>query len=96
VSRKLERQLNELKEVVRRQGLLNSAPVYCREGQQPDGVDAERLVIIRRVYVDPPERGEETLPSWEAAEPEKSKPKPKGVDGSINYQPVGANHRPIP
>lgn len=41
--------------------LLNQGPVYCREGEEPkDGA-----VIIRRIFIDPIERGEELLPSNE-------------------------------
>ena len=60
---KLERQLNELKEIVRRQGLLISTPVYLRDGAPiPDGIDVGRIVYIKRVLIDPLEREEERLP----------------------------------
>jgi hypothetical protein len=84
VSRKLERQLNELKEVVRRQGLLNSAPVYCRE--EREDVDPERLVIVKRVYVDPPERGEMEIPII-VSEPDTVKA--KGFYPPLEYSAPG-------
>jgi hypothetical protein len=84
---KLERQLNELKEYVRRQGLLNSAPVYCRDGTEgPDGIDPERLVVIRRVFVDPPPHEDVEIPAAPASVPEAPI---KGFDGQLTYPKLG-------
>ena len=46
------------------QALLSQSegPIYCREGQEPKDIDPERLVVIRREYVKPPERPDLTLP----------------------------------
>jgi hypothetical protein len=43
----------------------NQGPVYCREGNEPEGIDPERLVIIKRQYVAPPERDAIDLPPVE-------------------------------
>jgi hypothetical protein len=38
-------------------------PIYLRDGEAfADGIDPERVVFIRRQYVDPPEREQDALP----------------------------------
>jgi hypothetical protein len=62
----------------------DTSPVYCREGSEPEGVDPERVVIIRRTYVDPPEREAEQLPEMAAEEAVPSK-----FDQPLNYPILG-------
>lgn len=40
----------------------NQGPVYCREGNEPEGIDPERLVIIKRQYVAPAREGRHRPP----------------------------------
>ena len=45
-------------------------PVYLREGEPvPEGLEPERVVYIRRVYIDPAERPAEELPEIVEASP---------------------------
>ena len=44
-----------------------SASMYCRPGQEPQGVDPSRLVVVTRIYVAPPERDEVNLPRSQAS-----------------------------
>ena len=52
-------------------------PPFFRDGQSiPEGIDVARVVFIRRVLIDPLERGEEQLPEMpieDEAEPERVK-----------------------
>ena len=58
---RLERLAQELLET-------DQSPVYLREGAEiPDGVAPERVVTIKRVFIDPPEQPQEQLP--EVVEP---------------------------
>jgi len=44
----------------------NQGPVYLREETSaPEAIAPERIVWIKRVFIDPPERGEEELPQAE-------------------------------
>jgi hypothetical protein len=64
-----------------------------REGEAvPENVDPARVVWIKRTYVDPPERGEETLPEGpqEAAGNVfgADRKRPERFNRPIEYQPV--------
>jgi hypothetical protein len=59
----LAAQVAELRKLVEAR-FGNAGPLYLRDGEPiPDGVDAERVVFIKRVFVEPPERDEEPLPA---------------------------------
>ena len=65
----------------------DTSPVYCR--QECEGVDPERLVIIRRTYIDPPERGEQQLPEVPAVQSESEPEREKGFDRPLVYPNLG-------
>ena len=52
-----------------REDTARHLPLFLREGDSiPDGIDPARIIWIKRVYVDPPERAEEALPETQPAE----------------------------
>jgi hypothetical protein len=65
----------------------DTSPVYCREGEEPEDVAPERLVIIKRVLIDPPEREEEQLPEMQV-EPEAER-KPRNFDRPLPTPNLG-------
>jgi hypothetical protein len=64
------RRLDKLERLVRERTQPDTHPLYFREGQTiPEVVDPARVIYIKRVLIDPPEREPEDLPEL-AAEPE--------------------------
>jgi hypothetical protein len=54
-----------------------AAPVYLRDGSEvPADVDADRVVWIKRVLLDPPDHPDEDLPEITEASPAIEKPQP--------------------
>jgi hypothetical protein len=65
----LTKRLDRLERLIRERTQLDTSPLYLREGQTvAEGVDPERVIYIKREYIDPPDRGEEELPQVAAAE----------------------------
>jgi|SRR5689334_4434931 len=66
-TKSLAREVAELRKLVEER-VGNTGPVYLRDGDAiPQKVDPERVVWIKRTFIDPPERPEEPLPAQEAA-----------------------------
>jgi len=57
----------------------DTSPLFLRDGQSTDGIDQSRIVFIKRVLIDPPERDQEQLPEM-AIEPEIEPELKKGFD----------------
>ena len=58
----LTKRLDRLERLLRERTAASTAPLYLRDGDPvPEGVDPERVVWIKRTFVDPPERAEEEL-----------------------------------
>jgi hypothetical protein len=88
VASNLAKRLDRLERLAGALLSTNQGPVYCREGEEPEGVAIERLVCITRSYVSPPERDELVLTEEEAPieEPKRAKPeRPK----PLSYPKVG-------
>ena len=52
-----------MERLIRERTQASTHPLYFREGDSiPDELDPDRVIFIKRVYVDPPEREEELLP----------------------------------
>ena len=63
MARSLASRLDRLERLAEQVLNQHQGPVYLREGSAiPDEVAPERVVTIKRVYVDPPERPQEHLP----------------------------------
>jgi hypothetical protein len=63
-------------------------PVYLREGETiPEGVAPERVVYIKRVFIDPPEQPIEELP--EITEPSPAINRPSSFNRPLVYPPLG-------
>ena len=61
----------------------DTSPLYLRDGQTiADGIDPARVIFIKRVLIEPPEREQEELPEL-AAEPEAEGKPPRNFDQSI-------------
>lgn len=59
----LTKRLDRLERLLRERTAASTAPLYLRDGDPvPDGVDPERVVWIKRVFIEPPER-EDELPA---------------------------------
>ena len=83
MARNIAQRLDRLERLASALLASDTSPVYAR-GEVED-VDPERLVIIRRTYIDPPERGEEQLPEMPTVQ-SQSEPEPvKGFDRPLVY-----------
>jgi hypothetical protein len=76
MARNIAQRLDRLERLASALLARDTSPVYARG--EVEGVDPERLVIIRRTYIDPPERGEEQLLEMP---PVQSQPEPEPVKG---------------
>ena len=64
------RRLDKLERIVRERMQPDTSPLYLRDGQTiADGIDPARVIFIKRVLIEPPEREQEELPELQA-EPE--------------------------
>jgi hypothetical protein len=70
----LAKQVQELRRLFEVRGAVDA--VYCREA--PEGVPPERVILVKRVFIDPPVQPQEQLP--EVVEPspaiERASPPP--------------------
>jgi hypothetical protein len=72
----------------REQKLRLTAPLYLRDGDQPPGdIDPERIIWIRRVYVDEPDREEEKPLVQERAPAPAADPSPRWMP--LDYPDLG-------
>jgi hypothetical protein len=60
----LTKRLDRLERLLRERTAASTSPLYLRDGDAiPDGIAPERIVWIKRTFVDPPERPEDELPA---------------------------------
>ena len=60
----LTKRLDRLERLLRERTAASTAPLYLRDGDPvPEGVDPERVVWIKRTFVEPPARVEDELPA---------------------------------
>jgi hypothetical protein len=67
----------------------DTSPLYLREGQEiAEGIDPARVIYIKRVLIDPPEREQEDLPGL-AAESEFERQPIKNFDQPLRLPNLG-------
>jgi len=67
----------------------DTSPLYLRDGQTiADGIDPARVIFIKRVLIEPPERRQEELPEL-AAEPESEGKPPRNFAQPIRMPNPG-------
>jgi hypothetical protein len=91
VASNLTKRLDKIERLIRERKLLDTSPLYLRDGDQmiPEGIDPERVVWIKRTFIDPPERadGDDELP---VAEPQTaSRESPPTRREPIEYPDLG-------
>ena len=58
----LAKRLDRLERLIRERTQPDTSPLYFREGDSiPEEIAPERVIFIKRVLIDPPEREEEEL-----------------------------------
>ncbi|MGI8853699.1 MAG: hypothetical protein ACR2GC_10530 [Methyloceanibacter sp.] len=69
--------MDRLERLVRERTAASTSPLYLRDGEPvPEGVDPDRVIFVKRVLIDPPEREPEELPEIQAdAPPQVTAPK---------------------
>jgi hypothetical protein len=89
VASNLGRRLDKLERLVRERMQTDTSPLYFREGQEiAEGIDPARVIYIKRVLIDPPEREQEDLPEL-AAEPEVERQPIKNFDQPLRMPNLG-------
>jgi UDP-glucose 6-dehydrogenase len=77
MARNLAQRLDRLERLAAELLNTNQGPIYLREGQAiPDGIAPERVVTIKRVFLDPPEHAAEELPATIESSPAIERPSP--------------------
>ena len=85
----LGRRLDKLERLVRERMQPDTSPLYLREGQTiAESSDPGRVIFIKRVLIDPPEREQEELPEMQA-EPEVERKPPRNFDQPIRMPNLG-------
>ena len=73
----LAKQVAELRRAIEARSSANNTPVYLRDGEAiPDEINPERVVTIKRVFLDPPEMPAEELPESTEPSPAIERPSP--------------------
>jgi hypothetical protein len=71
----LTRRLDRIERQIRDLTAADTAPLYLREEEAiPEGVAPERVVTIKRVFVDPPDLPAEALPETTEPSPAIERP----------------------
>jgi len=92
VASNLGRRLDKLERLVRERMQPDTSPLYLREGQEiAEGIDPARVIYIKRVLIDPPEREQEDLPELAEQEdlPELA------AESEIERQPIKNFDQPL-
>jgi hypothetical protein len=83
------RRLDKLERLIRERIQPDTSPLYFREGASiPEEIARERMIFIKRVLIDPPQREQEELPEM-AAEPELERRPPRNFDQPIHMPELG-------
>jgi hypothetical protein len=89
MARNTAQRLDRIERLIRERMQPDTSPLFLRDGQPiPDGIDASRIVFIKRVLIDPPERDEDDHPQM-AIEPELEPQPKKGFDRLLEYPKHG-------
>jgi hypothetical protein len=83
------RRLDKLERLIRERIEPDTSPLYFREGHSiPEEIAPERVVLIKRVLIDPPEREQEELPEMQVEPEIEHKPK-RNFDRPIQMPNLG-------
>ena len=86
IAQKLDRLERLAQEVLSRK----EAPIYLRDGAElPADIDADRVVWIKRVLLDPPDQPEEQLPEITEATPAIEQASPPEFHHKLNEPELG-------
>jgi hypothetical protein len=81
----LHRRLDRLERLIRERFSADSSPIYLRPDEPiPEEVDPQRVIWVKRDYIDPPQRVEEELPKMDAP---VSSPPIERFQRKFEYQP---------
>jgi len=84
----LAKRLDRLERLIRERTQPDTSPLYFREGDSiPEEIAPERVIFIKRVLIDPPEREEEELPEMQA-EAKVESTAPANFDRPLRYPNV--------
>ena len=84
----LAKRLDRLERLIRERTQPDTSPLYFREGESiPEEIAPERVIFIKRVLIDPPEREEEELPEMQA-EAKVESTAPVNFDRPLRYPNV--------
>ena len=79
-----------MERLLRERAVASTSPLYLRHGQAiPEEINPARVVFIKRVLIDPPERDEEELPEIPADAPPQALPAPKNFDRPLLMPELG-------
>lgn len=94
MAQNLTKRLDRIERLIKEKLSTHEGPVYCLEGQEPEGVEPSGLIYIVRRYVEPKQR-EETHADLPPVEPtgdlfgvDTRKPV-KGFDRRLEYDCSG-------
>jgi hypothetical protein len=77
MARNLAQRLDRLERLAAELLNTNQGPIYLRDGEAiPDGIDPERVVTIKRMFLDPPDMPVEELPETTETSPAIERPSP--------------------
>jgi hypothetical protein len=64
MARNLAQRLDRLERLAAALMTADTSPIYLRDGSPiPDGIDPDRIMIVVRTFVEPPEREDDELPA---------------------------------
>jgi hypothetical protein len=83
----LARRLDRLERLAAELLSTDQTPVYLREGTPvPEG---RKAVIVKRVFIDPPEQPQEELPETTEPSPAIERPSPQSFNRPLPAPPLG-------
>jgi hypothetical protein len=86
----LTRRLDRIERQIRELTAADTAPLYLREEEAiPEGVAPERVVTIKRVFVDPPDMPAEELPETTEPSPAIERPSLPSLKRPLTNPPLG-------
>jgi hypothetical protein len=89
MARNTAQRLDRIERLIRERMQPDTSPLFLRDGAPiPDGIDPSRIVFIKRVLIDPPERDEEQLPEM-AVETESEPEAVKGFNRPLGFPNLG-------
>ena len=87
MARNTAQRLDRIERLIRERMQPDTSPLFLRDGTSiPDGIDPSRIVFIKRVLIDPPEREDVVIPDMMPVEAESDPEPKKGFDRRMEYQ----------